>query len=582
MFSKWTLILHHTQYNPIRSFPTALLTALALQLAPGTIPSAPVQASASAPDCGAILKEATSLFARGKVIDASRLLEENEKRCSNSAEYQLLLSTIMLRRHGKTFIPRALQAAKRATELDPESKAAWLQLGICCQALEDKEGAASAFEGLLKTDPTSYEAWSSLGQLYLTLGKNKEAQLCARKAACLEPESREARLKTIGSLSKMGKLEEARGAVRAIIEDDSLEPEFFILVAEEAVTAGAFEEAIKAADRALATYPGDARSLKCRALAEFSLRRYKACLETTAKLKTAGKDLSEVYALEALVNLKEGNGKGATQALTEGRKLNATNPRLLVASGIVNYRQGRVKEAIAELKEALAENQLFPAAHLELARIYINLGDSKEALEEAMEIARNPECKSIALAMEGKAIMSRGSASEDLKSARKKLESALNKDEKNPEALTGIAELALKSSKVEEARKSTELCLKIEPGNTEAMVLLSRVKAASGDKKGADKLMKSARAAAPGDGSVIIAQAEQLIDEGDTHKAVKLLQGSLAAYSRQFPPLEYTLAKILNENGDKGSALKHFKNSLNKGLAGKNAKEARKAVETLE
>lgn len=93
--------------------------------------------------------------------------------------------------------------------------------------------------------------------------------------------------------------------------------------------------------------------------------------------------------------------------------------------------------------------------------------------------------------------------------------------------------------------------------------------------------MKSARAAAPGDGSVIIAQAEQLIDEGDTHKAVKLLQGSLDAFSAQFPPLEYTLAKILNENGDKDSALKHFKNSLNKGLAGKNAKEARKAVETL-
>ena len=241
------------------------MTALALQLALGTITGAPVQASASAPDCGAILKEATSMFARGKVIDASRLLEENEKRCSNSAEYQLLLSTIMLRRHGKTFIPRARQAAKRATELDPESKAAWLQLGICCQALEDNEGAASAFEGLLKTDPTSYEAWSSLGQLYLTLGKNKEAQLCAKKAACLEPESREARLKSIGSLSKIGKLEEARGAVRSIIEDDSLEPEFFILVAEEAVTAGAVEEAIKAADRALATYPGDARNLKCRA-----------------------------------------------------------------------------------------------------------------------------------------------------------------------------------------------------------------------------------------------------------------------------------------------------------------------------
>ncbi|MCA9815847.1 MAG: tetratricopeptide repeat protein [Cyanobacteria bacterium HKST-UBA01] len=552
-----------------------------MQFALGTIPGAWVEASASPSDCSAVIKEATSLFARGKVIDASRLLEENEKRCSNSAEYQLLLSTIMLRRHGKSFIPRARQAAKRATELDPESKAAWLQLGICCQALEDNEGAAYAFEGLLKTDPTSYEAWSSLGQLYLALGKNKEAQICARKAACLEPESREARLKTIGSLARMGKLEEARGAVRSIIEDDSLEPEFFILVAEEAVNAGAFEEAIKAADRALATYPDDARSLKCRAISQLSLRRYKACLETTAKLRTSGKNLDEAFALEAMANLKQGNAKGAALALAGGRKLNPANPRLLVVSGIINYRQGKVKEALADLKEALAENQLFPAAHLELARIYINLGDSKEALEEAMEIARNPEYKSTALAMEGKALMSRGSATEDLKSARKKLESALNKDEKNPEALLGLGELALKSSKVEDARKNAELCLKIEPGNTEAMVLLSRVKAASGDKKGAEKLMKSARAAAPGDGSVIIAQAEQLIDEGDTHKAVKLLQGSLDAFSAQFPPLEYTLAKILNENGDKDSALKHFKNSLNKGLAGKNAKEARKAVETL-
>lgn len=519
-------------------------------------------------DCRKLIKEATSLFARGKVIDASKLLEKGKNSCSNSAKYQLLLSTVLSRRHG--FKVQAAEAARKATELDPGSKAAYLQLGVCLMALKDQEGAAGAFENLVRTDPTSYEAWSSLGQLYLTLGQAEKAKACAKKAACLEPESRSAQLNSISNLTSMGKLEEARSALIELINDDTLEPEFFILVAETARKSGAYEEAIKAADRALSSYPDSSKALRAKALSQLWLREYRDCLVTA-------KPLSNSADIRAFAHLKLGNLKEARSAYEIARKAENMSRLANLTGGLVSASEGKVAEAIAFLRKSLAENQMFAPGHIELARIYLSLGDSERAEEEASEVKRLPGFKASALALAGRAIIKKGQAKENLSRAREKLKEARKLEEKNPDALLGLALLDMKSGKIDQAYSFSKECLEVEPGNVDALLLSARVNAAKGNKKASTRDLKKARVLAPGAGIVSIAMAEQLLSEGKSEKAIKLLEGKIAE-SKEFPPLEFTLAKILDERGDRKAALVHFKNSLNKGLAGKNAREAKKAV----
>ena len=546
-----------------KSLPVTILLALLLTQA--------TPAARGESGCDQILKEATAQFARGKIIDASQTLEKGQKSCSQSSKYQLLLSTVLSRRHG--FQVQAAEAARRATELDPQSRAAYLQLGVCLMALKDQEGAAGAFENLVKVDPTSYEAWSSLGQLYLAQGKGEEAKLCAKKAACLEPESRAAKLNSIKSLAKIGKFDQARGALKQLLDSDSLEPEFFILVAETAKDCGAYEEAIQAGDRVLQTYPQSQQALEAKAVSQLWLRQYKGCLETAASMK-------EPQEIQALAYLKLGNlkeARAAHQAIAKGSE----ESRLAqLGGGLIKLRDGNLSEALKKIEGSLAEDQLFAPSHMELARIYLALGDFKKAEEEASEVERLPSAKASALALLGRAIILKGQGLENLSLASKKLNEAHKLDEKNPDALIGLGLLKLKSGNVDQAKDYARQCLKVEPGNIDGLMLSARINFARGDKKAAARDLKNARAQAPGSGTVLVTMAEQLLSEGKADKAIKLLQSKVDS-AGDYPPLEFTLAKILNEKGDKASAAVHFKNSLNKGLAGKNASEAKKAIKEI-
>ena len=122
---------------------TGILLALTASLSVACNPSLAQEVT----DCKSCIKKATILFSRGKIINASELLESWNGKCQNSAQFQLLRSTILSRRHG--FKAQAAQAAKRACQLDPNSKAAHLQLGMCLMAQKDQEGAALAFQNLV-------------------------------------------------------------------------------------------------------------------------------------------------------------------------------------------------------------------------------------------------------------------------------------------------------------------------------------------------------------------------------------------------------------------------------------------------
>lgn len=529
-------------------------------------------------DCAAIIKKATLLFAKGDIIDSSKLMEKSKDKCQNSFKFQILYSTILSRRRG--FKKQAAEAAERACKLDPKSATAHLQLGMCRMALNDKEGAANAFARLVQNDPTSYEGWSSLGMLYTELKMPEEAKACARKAACLEPQSRDAKLKVASNLVQIGRLGEAKKELNDLIMDDTLEPEFQILVTREALRLGAYEQVSKAAARVFESYPDSLDTLKCLAQAQLWLRKYPECLETVAKLKKSTEDRALINGVEACCYLNLGKMKLAKQARDAALKEGSNEPIVQLANGIILFREGQVKNGINALQEAFARDQRFSPAHMTLCRVYLKMGDTEAALEEANEVRRRKEHEVDALALEGRIFLSSGFGTKDMKRGRAKLLKALHKDEKNPDGLIGRSVINLRAGNISEAESLVRIVVKTQPGNVDALILMSKVMALKGDHNQSRSFMKKAQGLAPGEGDVLIAQAQRFIDRGNVNKAISSLKSNISTY-KEFPKLEFTLAKILHERGDHETAAKYFKASLKKGLKGVNAREARRAIKEL-
>jgi|AGTN01.2.fsa_nt_gi Putative Zn-dependent protease, contains TPR repeats len=131
------------------------------------------------PDCEKATAEASKAWANGENDEAIRILKEAEKNCKDSEHLYLLLSTILVRMDKRQ--EEAAEAARRAVEINPDYVACYLQYGLCLMACDKNREAAQNFERLVKLDPTSYEAWSSMGRIYGELGEEKEARNAKRK-----------------------------------------------------------------------------------------------------------------------------------------------------------------------------------------------------------------------------------------------------------------------------------------------------------------------------------------------------------------------------------------------------------------
>lgn len=544
---------------------------------PGTTASRVPDRAADSPECKSVIDSAASLFGRGKSMDALDLLSKNKKLCAGSDRYYVLLSTILLRQPGSQ--AKAAAAAGEAVRLAPDSQTAHLQLGVCLMAAGDNTGAARAFESLTGIDPTSYEAWSALANLYTELGDNEKARSCASKAACLEPESRAARLRTIASLHSQGQMAAMRQELKSLVADDSLEPEFFIVIAEEAERRGAHQEALKATERVLSRYPNNRAVLAVKAKALYFSKRYKESLRIAGALPGGNTDSQ---ALVALCQLKLGKSSEARKSVESIFKStpDTDEPLALLARGVIESQDGLYKKALDSLQSALKDNQLFAPAHIELARIYLKQEDIDQAISEAREAARSLDSQASARALEARAVLIEAPERQKMEKALALSGEALKKDADNPEALLARSLCDLKGGHVSSARAAVDRVLAQEPGNVEATVISARILEAEGKGKASLGILEKAHAMAPGEADVVLALADYYRNQGSTQKAIAALRNGTGD-GKTVATVAFELAKLLRDEGKEQEAGRFFQLCLEDGIAGPKASAAKQALKEL-
>jgi superkiller protein 3 len=76
----------------------------------------------------------------------------------------------------------AVQAYKKALQLDPSLAAVWNNMGIALEGIESYKEAIDAYHQGLELDPTFSELWSNVGNALDEVGLYQIAILCYEKA----------------------------------------------------------------------------------------------------------------------------------------------------------------------------------------------------------------------------------------------------------------------------------------------------------------------------------------------------------------------------------------------------------------
>ena len=118
----------------------------------------------------------------------------------------------------------ALDLARKAVELAPESPAASVALSYALQANFDLQGALASLQEVVELDPENALAWSRLSELWLSFGDLDKALEAAKKAVVLNPNI--ARTQTVLGFSYLNriKIRDAKNAFEKAIELDQAAP----------------------------------------------------------------------------------------------------------------------------------------------------------------------------------------------------------------------------------------------------------------------------------------------------------------------------------------------------------------------
>lgn len=541
-------------------------------------PSSKSSASKDDPGCRECVAKAASLFAQGKLADTAGLLRSWKDRCPNNSQLFLMLSSVLVRVPGQQ--QEAMEAARTASSIAPESVAANTQYALTLMALEDSAEAARVFEKVVKLDPSSYEAWSSLSNLYAKLHDEEKSKSAASKAACLEPQTKMSRLRQLRSLEKAGRISELKGEFRKMFSDPDLEPEFFIELGKESMSMGLYDEASQALTKATTTYPDAPALLESLAQSQLWARKYAASIQTADKILAAHPKHANALAIKAIASIHAGDLPEARRCSEAASQRQSEAPLVLLAVAWTKSRDGDYAEALKNVQLAISKDSTMKPARVLLAQIYFKLGQTDEALGEARELGRCKALAAKALGLESR-IRAGSSNAEDKAESSKLAVKASGLDKADPEALLAMAALDNAEQKFDAARASANDLISAEPGNGEAYLALARAARGANNLDEERKMLQKCLTVAKDDADASYLLGKAMLDVGQAKEAVAPLRAALRA-KPESPVVAFALASALDKSGDSTAAVEYFKLSLSSGLKGPDQTVAQDSLKRLE
>ncbi len=249
----------------------------------------------------------------------------------------------------------AIESYRKATQMDPKLKAAYLNLGILLSRLGRYDQAKQPILEAIRLDSTYAKAYYDLGLVYAEEANLDSALAMFERALKIEPGYDLALLGRASALYEMGRLEEANELLSGLRRKASLEP----------------------------------ASLKqVRALLRLIPER-KAWLESR---KLEYQRLSDRFLLRGDDLLAIGLIDRARKAYQRAIGADEHSAPALYQLGTIYLRAGQIRQAETYFKKAIASDPSIKFAHLALGGIALRRGDFEKACKEfEAELGVNPD-----------------------------------------------------------------------------------------------------------------------------------------------------------------------------------------------
>lgn len=301
-------------------------------------------------------------------------------------------------------IVRAVAVARQKLQQQPDSAAAWLELGKALEQGGDVAEADAAFTKATTLDPQLSEAWMHSGSI---AAANEKWWLAAADfgwAAASAPKNTTAHFLAANMLLRMGDFAKAKEQYETALH---LEPQLCCFCAgpNETTDCGPAAVFIYTGLGQVLTEQGDLegaqtqfrRALDLRpdfhdALAgsgQILLLQHRPA-EAAAMFERALRTRPDSLAAHngyAIALLQSGKKEKADQEFTEARNLFRRQHLQLRAEdesnrGLVLWQEGKLSEAAATLREAIADDPDYAPAHNNLGGVLEKMGDSEGAIRE--------------------------------------------------------------------------------------------------------------------------------------------------------------------------------------------------------
>lgn len=285
-------------------------------------------------------------------------------------------------RHG--LYDQAIGLVRGVLSEDPNNLAALTDLALYKDSAGDIEGAIEAVERALSLDPDFARLHLQMASLEARRGDVEKALALTEQALALDPVSLAARLQHSLRLQQVGRGEEARSGLDALLHEYPDRPEVLVAHAQRVeMSAGDLPGARNLLERALERDPFSVAAwLLLGDVLERTHRPEEARVAYQNGLQHRPDD-PELQARLALLLARLGAGAEAEARLREAIRLSESlRPDLHVALGGWLAEHGRLAEAQRHYDRVLAENPHHPSARNNRAIAYYRTGRLEEARKE--------------------------------------------------------------------------------------------------------------------------------------------------------------------------------------------------------
>jgi tetratricopeptide (TPR) repeat protein len=328
--------------------------------------------------------------------------------------------------------------------------------------LEHGQGAAAEKEWkrAIILDPRNVQAWELLGDYYLIIGDNIEAREAFNRVFEIQPQTGQLHFRIAMSNARLGDLKQARyHAEEELKSDPDHVGAMEILTGVLSQTGEQQDLRLKYLRHLVKLQPKNKKFVAELADVLVAQKKYNEALPVIEELLLLDPSSGPAYAMRgAAVLYTDPSREKLSGAINDLKKALSYDPSDAVARlflGKVYLRLGQPRIAIAEIRKL----EGLPSAHesylLELANAYRMLGDIPKV----------------------KAMRARYAAIEDRNVQVRRLQSKLNSNPQDFEAVLGIGRLLLESPKPMGAEDYINKALKLRPTDRRAQQALQKLEA---------------------------------------------------------------------------------------------------------